>query len=145
MIHSRPCKVCKRPTDAEVPDSVIAECEAKNLGSELLEWVHRLAPMLTCKRCYDHIQERSRIEDRIAAQCYRLLDPHDKSDRAGIRLVLEKETQAYAQVVAAYFQKDFACWDPEFVEWLMAEPRSVKRLLAGYKDMIRKHVNPTTP
>lgn len=136
----RPCKVCSRPMELEVWDSVVAECDQNAVTKrDFLRWVQMFAPMATCNRCFDMLAGKKSIMERIYEQAGKLIAGVDsKEERAGIRLNLVRDTQKFSQIMANYFQLDKAFWDEEFVDAIFDKPMQVKTILASYEQLLRK-------
>lgn len=136
------CKICKQPGIAKCDD----DCPP--------DTIKRLAPLLTCDRCFDIRAEYISSVGNIGTLCVSLeriellrMDTTEAAmTRNRIRAGLMKETQRYCAAVAKTVKASGNIWDVDFVEQLMEYPAKVGIILQTYRKMLKAAVaQPVTP
>lgn len=112
MNHAINCKFCKKPITVEI-DNAYAE-----LGDP-----YKLLSLACCNHCADLRVERRRLTEKIARICRKVELCRSEDSRAEFRVVLEKLTQRYANLIARFHDKERMAWDEAVVDTLMDNPK----------------------
>lgn len=123
------CKFCKKPGTVEYDDTI---------RSDVSKWI----PYLACSPCASYHQKRITIERKIEEVCLTVNELqsswNEQKKKDGLercRQKLSAYTRDYANLVCKFLHKT-VLWEPDFVEQLVDNPRSVRKICYQYRKMI---------
>lgn len=125
------CKICKRPGIAKAA----LDCDP--------EWIDKLAPALTCNRCFDLRERKNKATETIFRACSLIIQAEGSRDvseriKPKAREALIASTRELARVYMDYYGMDSLAWDMDFVNQLVDDPRSAGKRVNFYsREMAR--------